>query len=307
MFQAIVLALLLAATATATATASGDVLRLGSAHVIVVDDASGEVLLQKDAGTAAPIASLTKLMTAMVVLDAGQDMRETVRIDDADRDTLKNTRAGVRIGALVTRDTLLELTLIASDNHAAAALARSFPGGSSAFAQALQRKIDALGLSQTTLVEPTGLSPGNLASALDMAKVLQATNAYPLIAQITSLPTLEVHVNGSPTQVRNTNRLVGSPGWDILSSKTGFTNDAGRCLTMRLRAGGRTVSVVLIGAQAPSVRAHDAMAIRRWLDGQAPAQVAAQAAPRARSAIKMLSESQLAQVAHRSDTAPDAL
>lgn len=301
MFQAIALAVLL------VASASGSALPLGSAHVIVVDDASGQVLLQKDAGTAAPIASLTKLMTAMVVLDAGQDMRETVRIDDADRDTLKNTRAGVRIGALATRDTLLELTLIASDNHAAAALARSFPGGPAAFAQAVQRKIDALGLSQTTLVEPTGLSPLNLASALDMVKVLQATNAYPLIAQITSLRTLEVHVNGSPAQVRNTNRLVGSPGWDILSSKTGFTNDAGRCLTMSLRAGGRTVSVVLIGAQAPSVRARDALTIRRWLDGQAPAQVAAQAAPRAGSVIKVLTESQIAQIAHVSSTPPDAL
>ena len=305
MFQAIALVLLLATSVSATA--AGNTLSLGSAHVVVVDEASGEVLLQKDAGTAAPIASLTKLMTAMVVLDAGQDMRETVRIDDADRDTLKNTRAGVRIGALVTRDTLLELTLIASDNHAAAALARRFPGGPAAFAQAVQRKIDALGLGQTTLVEPTGLSPLNHASALDMAKVLQATNAYPLIAQITSLRTLEVDINGAPTQVRNTNRLVGSPGWDILSSKTGFTNDAGRCLTMRLRAGGRTVSVVLIGAQAPSVRARDAMTIRRWLDGHAPAQVAAHAAPRTRSAIKVLSESQIAQVAHMNATNSDAL
>ena len=303
MFQALALALLLAASATA----SGNTLPLGSAHVVVVDDASGEVLLQKDAGTAAPIASLTKLMTAMVVLDAGQDMREIVRIDDADRDTLKNTRAGVRIGALVPRDALLELTLLASDNHAAAALARSFPGGNAAFAQALQRKANALGLSQTTLVEATGLSPLNHASALDMAKVLQATTAYPLIAQVTSLRTLEVQINGAPTQVRNTNRLVGSPGWDILSSKTGFTNDAGRCLTMRLRAGGRTVSMVLIGAQAPSVRARDAMTIRRWLDGQAPALARAPAAPRARSAIKVLSEAQLAQVAHTSDTLRDAL
>ena len=306
MFQALALALLLAASATA----SGNTLPLGSAHVVVVDDASGEVLLQKDAGTAAPIASLTKLMTAMVVLDAGQDMREIVRIDDADRDTLKHTRAGVRIGALVPRDALLELTLLASDNHAAAALARSFPGGNAAFAQALQRKANALGLSQTTLVEATGLSPLNHASALDMAKVLQATTAYPLIAQVTSRRALEVQINGAPTQVRNTNRLVGSPGWDILSSKTGFTNDAGRCLTMRLRAGGRTVSLVLIGAQAPSVRARDAMTIRRWLDGQAPAHARAPAAPRTRSAIKVLSEAQLAQVAqvaHTSDTLRDAL
>ena len=265
MFKPLVLACLLA---TGTASWGGSP-AFGSAHVVVIDEASGEVLLEKNAATAAPIASLTKLMTAMVVLDAGQDMRETVRIDDADRDTLKNTRAGVRVGSLVSRDALLELTLIASDNHAAAALARSFPGGSAAFALAMQRKVETLGLTHTTLVEPTGLSPLNHASALDMAKVLQATADYPLIAQVTSLRTLEVRVNGTTRQVRNTNGLVGMAGWDILASKTGYTNDAGRCLTMSLRAGGRTVSVVLIGARAPSVRARDALSIRRWLDGEA--------------------------------------
>ena len=265
MFKPLVLAGLLAAC---TASWGGSP-ALGSAHVVVIDNASGEVLLEKDAATAAPIASLTKLITAMVVLDAGQDMRETLRIADADRDTLKNTRAGVPIGSRASRDALLELTLIASDNHAAAALARSYPGGSAAFTLAMQRKVEALGLAQTTLVEPTGLSPQNHASARDMAKVLRATAAYPLIAQVTSLRTLEVQVNGAPRQVRNTNALVGRPGWDILASKTGFTNDAGRCLTMSLRAGGRTVSLVLIGARAPSVRARDALSIRRWLDGEA--------------------------------------
>lgn len=303
MFKPLVLASLLAAC---TASWGGSP-ALGSAHVVVIDNASGEVLLEKDAATAAPIASLTKLITAMVTLDAGQDMRETVRIDDADRDTLKNTRAGVRIGSIVTRDALLELTLLASDNHAAAALARSYPGGSAAFALAMQRKVEALGLAHTTLVEPTGLSPQNHASARDMAKVLRATAAYPLIAQVTSLRTLEVHVNGTPRQVRNTNALVGRPGWDILASKTGFTNDAGRCLTMSLRAGGRIVSLVLIGAQAPSVRARDALSIRRWLDSASAPQAADRPALRARPGIKMLHASQLAQVAPGSGEAPDAL
>ena len=272
MFKSLLFALLLAAGST-----SWGGVPFGSAHVVVIDDATGEVLLEKNAATAAPIASLTKLMTVMVVLDAGQDMSEPVRIDNADRDTLKHTRAGVPVGAFVPRDTLLALTLIASDNHAAAALARSYPGGTAAFAQALQRKIEALGLTQTTLVEPTGLSPDNHASALDMAKVLQATNTYPLIAQITSQRTHAVRVNGQPRAVRNTNGLVGKPGWEILSSKTGFTNDAGRCLTMSLRAGGRTVSVVLIGALAPSARTRDALNIRRWLDGLAPLRVASRA------------------------------
>ncbi|MEO6623209.1 MAG: serine hydrolase, partial [Burkholderiaceae bacterium] len=166
-----------------------------SARVLVMDDATGEVLLEKNAATAAPIASLTKLITAIVVIDAKQDLTEKIRIDEADVDTLKHTRAGVPVGAEVARETLLELALIASDNRAAAALARSYPGGPAAFAEATQRKIDVLGLLHTRLVEPTGLAPGNHSSAIDMAKLLQATQAYPLIALITSRRTHAVWVN----------------------------------------------------------------------------------------------------------------
>lgn len=266
MFKHLVLALLVAAGPAGSAWG----VSFGSAHVLVVDEASGAVLLEKDAATAAPIASLTKLMTAMVVLDAGQDLGALVRIDDADRDTLKFSRGGVPVGTELSRESLLALALVASDNHAAAALARTYPGGTTAFAEATRRKIDALGLTQTMLVEPTGLSPDNHASAQDMVKLLQATQAYPLIAQTTSQRTHALQVNGQTRAVRNTNPLVGKPGWDVLVSKTGFTNEAGRCLTMRLRAGGRTVSVVLIGALASSARALDALNIRRWLDGEAP-------------------------------------
>ena len=281
MFKPLLACLLIACASAGWAAPAS----FGSAHVVVIDEANGEVLLQKDAATAAPIASLTKLMTVMVVLDARQDLAEAIRIDDADMDTLKHTRGGVPVGAWVSRETLLELALIASDNHAAAALARSYPGGLAAFAEATQRKIGALGLSHTRLVEPTGLSPDNHASALDMARVLQTTQAYPLIAQITSQPSHAVVVNGQPWAVRNTNSLVGKAGWDVLASKTGFTNEAGRCLTMRLRAGERTVSVVLIGALASSARALDALSIRRWLAGEAPVS-AAEAAPRPKAARK---------------------
>ncbi len=267
-------------------SASGAGLSFGSARVVVIDEATGQVLLAKDAASAAPIASLTKLMTAMVVLDAAQDLDETLRIDAADLDALKNSRGGVPVGAELPRGTLLAMALIASDNHAAAALARHYPGGPTAFAEATQRKIGTLGLANTTLVEPTGLSPANHASALDMAKLLQATQAYPLIAQLTSQRSHEVQVNGQPWAVRNTNRLVGKPGWDVLSSKTGFTNEAGRCLTMRLRAGGRTVSVVLIGALAPSARTHDALNIRRWLEGEAPLRMAVRSPARTQLALR---------------------
>jgi len=281
-------AVFLSIVAACFSCGSWGAIALGSAHAVVVDEMTGEVLIEKNPSTAAPIASLTKLMTAMVVLDAGQDPNEAIRIEAADMDRLKRSRSGVPVGAVVSRGTLIELALIASDNHAAAALARSYPGGADNFALATDRKIRDLGLEHTALTEPTGLSPGNRSSALDMAKVLQATSAYPVIAQITSQRAHQVIVNGRLWSVRNTNRLVGKPGWQILASKTGFTNDAGRCLTMRIQEAGRTFLVVLIGAAAPSARSLDALAIRRWLgrqtalrgpaDGPSPAPLAAASA-----------------------------
>jgi D-alanyl-D-alanine endopeptidase (penicillin-binding protein 7) len=256
-------------------------MRLGSAHAIVVDEATGEVLLRKDVLTAAPIASLTKLMTAMVVIDAGQDPSEKLRIEAADLDHLKHTHGGVRVGAVVSRGALLELTLIASDNRAASALARHYPGGIDAFRAAVAQKIHVLGLESMLIEEPTGLSPNNLSSAEDMVKVLRAAAQYPAIAQITSKRDHEVLINGRRRIVRNTNRLVGSPGWHILLSKTGYTNEAGRCLSMRVQAAGRTVIVVLMGAVRPSVRALDATNILRWLSREAPvATMVADKAPR---------------------------
>ncbi len=256
------------ATLLACCATSWSAVNFRSAHAIVIDESTGEVLLSKDPSTAAPIASLTKLMTVMVVLDAGQDASEPLLIDELDMDHLKHTRGGVPAGASLPRGTLIELALIASDNHAASALARHFPGGLSAFHAATDAKIAALSLVQTTLVEPTGLSPLNHASASDMAKVLQATTHYPVISNITSQREHSVLVNGLPWAVRNTNGLVGKAGWNILSSKTGFTNEAGRCLTMRLQAAGRTVIVVLMGAVASSSRALDALHVRHWLSGE---------------------------------------
>jgi len=239
--------------------------RLASARAIVVDEATGEVLLRKDVMTAAPIASLTKLMTAMVVLDAGQDTNEELRIEAADVDHLKHTRGGLPVGAVASRGALLELALIASDNRAASALARHYPGGIDMFRIAVVRKIRRLRLESTLIDEPTGLSPHNQSSAEDMVKVLRAAATYPEIAQITSKRDHAVLVSGQRRTVRNTNGFVGAPGWQILLSKTGYTNEAGRCLSMRLQAAGRTVIVVLMGAVRPSGRAVDATNILRWL------------------------------------------
>jgi D-alanyl-D-alanine carboxypeptidase/D-alanyl-D-alanine endopeptidase (penicillin-binding protein 7) len=240
-------------------------LTFNSAHVMVVDETSGEILLKKNVGVAAPIASMTKLMTAMVVLDAQQDPDEELRIDAADIDELKHSRGGVRVGAVVSRGSLLELALLASDNRAASALARSYPGGLLAFNAAMRRKIQAFGLDSMSIAEPTGLSPSNMASAQDMVAVLRAAARYPAIAQITSQRSHAVLVSGRHKVVHNTNRLVGGSEWEVFLSKTGFTNEAGRCLGMQARADGRTVTIVLMGAAKPSGRLRDSMTIRRWL------------------------------------------
>lgn len=241
-----------------------------SAHALVIDEDTGEVLFEKDAGTAAPIASMTKLMTAMVVLDARLPADETIRIDLADLDYLKGTKSGVPVGAEFSRRTLLELALMSSDNHAAHALARTFPGGMAGFLAATHAKIAQLGLRDTGLVEPTGLSPNNHASARDMAKIVQASAGYPEIVRATSQASNRIEVNGERTLFRNTNRFVGQPGWEISVSKTGFTREAGRCLGMRLEAAGRRLLVVLMGAMAGSERAVDVMNVQRWVGGTVP-------------------------------------
>jgi D-alanyl-D-alanine carboxypeptidase/D-alanyl-D-alanine endopeptidase (penicillin-binding protein 7) len=283
MLRPFVLAALMFCAAVAHAAPS---LALRSAHAVVVDEATGEVLLDKDGASAAPIASLTKLMTAMVVLDAQQDPEEAVRVTEDDLDTLKHTHGGIRPGLSVSRAGLLELALIASDNHAAMALARNYPGGLPAFGTAVQRKIQQLQLTSTVIEEPTGLSPNNRSSALDMVKIMRAAAGYNAITEITSKRQHVVLVNGRHYTVRNTNKLVGTPGWNILLSKTGFTNEAGRCLAMRVEAAGRNVAVVLMGAVGASQRTVDALNIRRWLTGEPVSTVAAAAPQRRRASVK---------------------
>lgn len=241
---------------------------LESPRALVMDAATGEVLLAKDADTVAAIASLTKLMTAMVTLDAQLDPFEVLTIDVEDLDRLKGTKSGVPVGASFTRRTLLRLALLSSDNHAAAALARTYPGGSAAFSGAVALKIASLGLQHTTLEEPTGLSPSNRSTAADMVKVLHAATTYPEISGITSQARATFDVNGIDQEFRNTNRLVGSEGWNILLSKTGYTREAGLCLTMLMESAGRKVLVVLMGARDGADRALDALNIRRWLAGE---------------------------------------
>jgi serine-type D-Ala-D-Ala endopeptidase (penicillin-binding protein 7) len=240
---------------------------LGSQSVLVVENDTGKVLLEKNSTVQVPIASLTKLMTAMVVLDAKPDMDAMISIDKTDVDTLKHSTSRVPVGAEIARRDVLQLALMSSDNRAAASLARTYPGGPTAFAAAVKAKIHALGLTQTVIEEPTGLSPNNKSTAADLVKMATAAAAYPEIRRITTDAKDVINIKGHKVEYHNTNRLVGAKGWDIGMSKTGYTEEAGRCLIMRIKSAGKNATLVLLNAKASSARLMDALNIRRFIAG----------------------------------------
>ncbi|HJV75722.1 MAG TPA: serine hydrolase [Noviherbaspirillum sp.] len=281
MFKKTILALLLSAASSAFAVP------LSSQHALVFEEDSGKVLLEKDAHSIVPIASLTKLMTAMVVLDAKPDMNESITIDESDVDTLKFSSSRVPVGVVLSRGELLQLALMSSDNRAAAALARTYPGGRAAFVQAVQQKLVALDMRQTSIEEPTGLSPNNRSTAADLVKMVTAASRYPEISRLTTGTEDLIDMNGRMVQYKNTNRLVGRDGWDIQLSKTGFTREAGRCLVMRLQTAGKHVIVVLLNAKETAARMMDAENVQRFVKGE-PFQVAA-AKPSTR--VRMMAKS----------------
>lgn len=262
MFKKTLIALLFCASASAFA------LPFSSQHALVYDEDSGKVLFEKNADVVVPIASITKLMTAMVVLDAHQDMEEMISIDETDVDTLKFSSSRVPVGVALPRRDILQLALMSSDNRAAAALARTYPGGMPAFVAAVEEKLIQLDMRDTTIEEPTGLSPHNRSTAADLVKMITAASYYPEITHLTTETGEEFDINGHPVTYRNTNRLVGKEGWDILLSKTGFTREAGRCLVMRMQSAGKRVIVVLLNARQSAQRNVDAVNVHRFLNGQ---------------------------------------
>lgn len=249
------------------AASSAIAMPLGSRHAIVVDEQSGQILFEKNATDIVPIASLTKLMTAMVVLDAHPDMHESIEITEDDVDTLKFSSSRVPVGAVLTRHTLLELALMSSDNRAAHALARTYPGGMKYFLMAVRNKAHALNLRRTNIEEPTGLSPYNTSTANDLAKLALAASRYPEIERITTASGDMIEIGGAPRHYHNTNKLVGDKNWTILLSKTGFTKEAGRCIIMRVRAAGRDAIMVLLNARETANRTADANTLHRLLTG----------------------------------------
>jgi D-alanyl-D-alanine endopeptidase (penicillin-binding protein 7) len=242
-------------------------LKLQSSSALVLDQQSGEILYGKNTQAIVPIASITKLMTAMVVLDAKLDPAEKIPITQDDVDWLRGSHSRLRVGAPFTRDELLRLALMASENRAASALGRAYPGGRESFVRAMNLKAQLLGMIGSRFADPTGLSSTNVSTAEDLATLVRSAHRYAEIRQYSTSPTYAVSTGGRhPVAFRNTNRLVGSGAWDIGLSKTGFINEAGRCLVMQATLAGRAVIIVLLDSWGKYSRIGDANRIRKWLE-----------------------------------------
>jgi D-alanyl-D-alanine endopeptidase (penicillin-binding protein 7) len=237
-----------------------------SAAALVVDGENGEVLFERDAGVVTPIASITKLMTALVVIDGQQPLEEVIQITSADRWKGKGAHSRLPVGAKLTRAELLKLALMASENRAAQVLARNYPGGTAAFVKTMNAKAKALGMTRTRFADASGLSSLNVSTPRDLVKLVNAASRDTRIREFSTLHTLEVRVGRSMLSYRNTNLLVGKPDWDILVQKTGYTNDAGQCLVMEATIAERPVVMVLMNSFGTLTRTADARRIRRWME-----------------------------------------
>jgi serine-type D-Ala-D-Ala endopeptidase (penicillin-binding protein 7) len=241
---------------------------LHSSSVLVLDPASGQTLYSKNADHVAPIASITKIMTAMVVLDAKQNLEEPIEITTEDIDLLKNTGSRLPFGSHFRRDDLLRLALMASDNRAASALGRNYPGGLPAFVDAMNAKARALGLTQTHYVDSSGLSPGNVSSPQDLGRLVTAASKYPLIKEYSTTRAVNVTLPDSKRKMTfvNTNGLVRGSDWNIGLSKTGYIAEAGKCLVMQAMISNQPVVIVLLDSWGRLTRIGDANRIKRWLE-----------------------------------------
>ncbi|EKB14831.1 D-alanyl-D-alanine endopeptidase [Aeromonas veronii] len=242
-------------------------LEVRSSSALVVDVKTGKTLYQKNATKVRPIASLTKLMTALVVLDAKQNLNQTITIDKNDLDRVKHTHSRIRMGTKVTRRDALHLALMSSENRMASALARHYPGGRSAFVRAMNNKARQLGMRNTHFYDSTGLSTRNVSTAQDLGKLAAAAYRQPLIRQFTQDENREMRFSAPAYSLmfNNTNPLVKNPDWDVRLSKTGFTDEAGRCLVMRAKPDSRELAIVLLNSVGKRTPIGDANRIRKWL------------------------------------------
>jgi D-alanyl-D-alanine endopeptidase (penicillin-binding protein 7) len=241
---------------------------LRSSSALVLDADTGEVVIDKNADAVTPIASITKLMTAMVILDRNLDLNQNIVISRDDADSLKGTRSRLRPGAVLTRGELLLIALMASENRAAAALGRTYPGGLEPFVAAMNAKAAALDMRDSRFVDPTGLSPQNVSSARDLVKLVRAAHEYPVIRDFTTRDRALVRVSdrGRPLSYHNTNGLVRAHRWDVELSKTGYISEAGRCLVMRVKLASKDLIVVLLDSWGRQSRIGDANRIKKWVE-----------------------------------------
>jgi len=257
-----------AATASAGESLDPAKLRLASANAVIIDAAAGSPIYAKAADEVTPIASVTKLMTAMVVLDANQPLDETVTVDMNDFDFLKGSRSRLPMGTSLPRREMLRLALMASENRAASSLARHYPGGTDAFVRAMNVKAAMLGMENTRYADPTGLSPRNVSTANDLARLVRAAADYPLIREYSTTPSAYVEPDGLGRSVgfNNSNGLVRSGHWDILLQKTGYIREAGRCVVMLANVASKPVVIVLLDSIGKYTRMADAERVKHWLE-----------------------------------------
>jgi D-alanyl-D-alanine endopeptidase (penicillin-binding protein 7) len=242
-----------------------DELDLKSGVALVVDQTTDEVLFSKNPQAVLPIASLTKLMTALVVTEAKLPLDEPIAITEADIDTEKGSRSRLAVGTVLTREQLLHLALMSSENRAAHALGRSYPGGLDRFVQAMNGTAKVLGMRDSAFSEPTGLSSRNQSSARDLATLVKAAYHHPIIRELSTSPEYEVEVGSRQVQFRTTNALVKSPTWEIGLQKTGYISEAGRCLVMQATLAGRKLILVFLDSAGKYSRLGDAERVRKWL------------------------------------------
>lgn len=242
-----------------------DALSLKSSVALVMDQDTNEVLFSKNPSAVLPIASITKLMTALVVVEAQQSLSEELTITQDDIDTEKGSRSRLAVGSKLSREEMLHLALMASENRAANALGRNYPGGLSVFVEAMNRKAKALGMNDTQYVEPTGLSSRNQSSASDLAVLVKAAHEVPILREFSTSPEFKVAIGRRNLSFHTTNRLVSSPSWDIGLQKTGYISEAGRCLVMQAQMAGRKLILVFLDSAGKYSRIADAERVKKWV------------------------------------------
>ena len=247
-----------------------DALALQSNVAYVVDQASSKVLFEKNPDVSLPIASITKLMTSLVVMEAKQDMVEEIEVTEDDIDREKGTGSRLKIGAKLSRADMLHIALMSSENRAASALGRSYPGGRPAFVAAMNAKAKQLGMTEAHYVDSNGLSSQNRASAKDLVKLVNAAYQYPLIREYSTDVKYIVNPGGRSLEYGSSNKLVMNPDWEIGLQKTGFINEAGRCLVMQAMIEGRAIVMVFLDSKGKYSRLADAGRIKKWLETAKP-------------------------------------